>query len=104
MSVHTKAFMQPTIEGLEKVNLPTFSFILENNILENKKLGRTVLFDAGSRKDWWNFAPSVRETLEKAALGLDIKKNVNEILEEEGQDLKEINSIIWRYLHACLTS
>jgi hypothetical protein len=45
----TSYFLEPTITGQEYLNLPTFAFLIEN-----KKLGKTVLFDLGCRKDWWN--------------------------------------------------
>ncbi|KAI9812415.1 MAG: hypothetical protein M1827_004646 [Pycnora praestabilis] len=92
--VPAEAFVQPVIKGHEKLNLPTFAFLVEN-----KKLGRTILFDCGCRKDWWNFAPSVHDLIKKAIPGLNIEKNINEILEEGGVDLKTIESIVWSHWH-----
>ena len=59
-------------------------------LLENKKLGKTVLFDCGSRKDFWNFAPAVQKMLRDIVPGLKVEKNVNEILKEAGVDLKKL--------------
>src|SRR5258706_11484184 len=69
--------LEPAIAGFENLNLPTFAFLIEN-----KSNGRTILFDNGSRKDWWNLAPHVADSIEKGIPGLDIQKNVNEILED----------------------
>lgn len=94
MVVPADAFTSPTIPGLEQLNLHTFAFLIEN-----KSLGKTILFDCGSRKDWWNYSPSVKASVEDKIPGLDIKKNVNEILEEGGFDLGKIDKIVWSHWH-----
>jgi len=66
--------------------------------VENKKLGKTILFNAGSRKDWWNHSPAVVKAIDRFIPGLEIKKNVDEIL-VEGADLKKINQIVWSHYH-----
>jgi hypothetical protein len=67
-------FVEPVIPGHESWNMHTFAFLVEN-----KKRGKTILFDAGSRKDWWNHSPVVVKAIDRLIPGLEIKKNVDEI-------------------------
>ena len=92
--VPANAFVQPVLKGQDTLNLPTCSFLVEN-----KKLGKTILFDLGCRKDWWNFAPMVLELIKKSIPGLHVPKGINEILEEGGVDLRKINGIVWSHWH-----
>lgn len=92
--VPANAFVQPVIKGHETLNLPTFAFYLKH-----KKSGRTVMFDLGCRKDWWNFAPVVHDLIKKAIPGLNVPKNINEILEEGGVDQSKIEALIWSHWH-----
>jgi hypothetical protein len=67
----TAYFLEPTIKGQEHLNLPTFAFLIEN-----KALGKRVLFDLGCRKDWWNlvcheFLQSINPIYFPLSLGLD---------------------------------
>ena len=80
-----EGFVKPIIKGHENLNLPTMCFLLEN-----KGLGKTLLFDCGSRKDFWNFAPVVKKMLREIIPGLKVEKNVNEVLQEAGVDLGKI--------------
>lgn len=89
-----KSFVQPIIKGHETINMPTFSFILKH-----KGSGKTILFDIGSRKDWWNFAPSVTSLIKAVIPGLNIKKNVDEILTEGGVDIQDVDGIVWSHWH-----
>jgi len=80
-----EGFVKPIVKGYEDRNLPTMCFLLEN-----KKLGKTVLFDCGSRKDFWNFAPIVKKMLRVIIPGLRVDKNVDEVLQEVGVDMGKI--------------
>jgi len=80
-----EGFVKPIIKGHENLNLPTMCFLLEN-----KELGKTVLFDCGSRKDFWNFAPIVKKMLRDIIPGLKVDKNLNKVLQEAGVDLGKI--------------
>lgn len=92
--VPADAFVKPVLKGHETLNLPTFAFLVEN-----KKLGKTVMFDLGCRKDWWNFAPTVHDLVKKAIPGLNVPKGMNEILKEGGVDLNKIEGIVWSHWH-----
>lgn len=89
-----KSFVQPVIKGHETINMPTFSFMLKH-----KGLGKTILFDIGSRKDWWNFAPTVVNLIKAVIPGLNIAKNVNEILTEGGVNTEDVDGIVWSHWH-----
>lgn len=86
-------FVEPVIPGHEQLNMTTLAFLIEHQSTDQK-----VLFDAGSRKDYWNFPPFIFQSLLKASLGLKIEKNVSEILHGGGVDLKDVQAIIWRYV------
>jgi len=87
-------FVQPVQKGHETMNLPTFAFSIEN-----KQLGKTIMFDLGCRKDWWNHAPSAYASIKNGIPGLNISKNVNEILKEGGVDDKKVDGVVWSHFH-----
>jgi len=84
-------FVQPVIKGHEYLVMPTFSFIIKH-----QQTGRTILFDLGARKDWWNLAPAVVESLKGGTVGLQIEKDVAEVLKEGGVKLEEVDAVVWR--------
>jgi glyoxylase-like metal-dependent hydrolase (beta-lactamase superfamily II) len=87
----------PVIPGHEKLSCPSYSFLIEHG-----PLGRKVLFDLGTRKDWENLAPSIVNTIKSHKWGVTVKKNVSEILTESGDagvDLRSIEAIIWSHWH-----
>lgn len=84
-------FVEPNIPGNEQMSLKTLAFLLEH-----KNSGSKILFDAGSRKDFWNLPPAIYQVLVQASVGLRIEKNVSEILEEKGVSLTDISSVVWR--------
>ena len=89
-----KSFVQPIIKGHETINMPTFSFIIKH-----KGSGKTILFDIGSRKDWWNFAPTVNSLIRAVIPGLNIAKGVDEILTEGGVNIQDVDGIVWSHWH-----
>lgn len=90
--VPASGYVKDQIPGHEKFSLPIFAFLITH-----KDSGRRVLFDMGSRKDWWNLAPGGVNIVETALQGLQVEKNVDEILTEHGIELKSITALIWRY-------
>lgn len=93
MRLKSIGFFEPIIPGFETASMTTLAFLLEH-----PTSGKKILFDAGSRKDFWNFTPVVSGILIKGSAGLRVEKNVSEILEEKGIDLREISSVVWRYV------
>ena len=92
--VPAKAFVEPVQNGHEYMNMPTFAFLVEN-----KKLGKTIMFDLGCRKDWWNHTPASCDSIKNGIPGLNILKNVNELLREGGVDDKKIDAVVWSHWH-----
>lgn len=85
----SSGFVKPVLKGQEYLNLPTFCFHLKH------PSGKEIMFDLGSRKDYWNFAPAIFKTIQNIIPGLDIKKNIDEILREGGKDPKNISTLVW---------
>lgn len=86
--------VQPVLKGHETMNMPTFAFLIKN-----KKLGKSILFDLGCRKDWWNFAPAAHNVIKNGIPGLNVPKNINEVLEDGKEDVVKIGGIIWSHWH-----
>ncbi|KAL9119228.1 MAG: hypothetical protein Q9187_004217 [Circinaria calcarea] len=87
-------FVQPVIKGQETLNLPTCSFLVEN-----KELKKTILFDLGSRTDWWNLAPVQYNAIQMKIRGLRAAKGITEILVENGLKLGKIDGMVWSHWH-----
>jgi hypothetical protein len=84
--------MTPPMEGfVEMPTIPTWSFLIESSN------GRKALFDLGVPPDTDTFAPIIREKLKASGWDVKVEKHVAKILEENGANLNDINSIIWRY-------
>jgi metal-dependent hydrolase (beta-lactamase superfamily II) len=92
--VDARAFIQPVHKGHETLNLPTLAFLVEN-----EKLGKKVLFDCGSRKDFSKFAPGVLKKMDEILFDIVVEKDIDEILEEAGVAIDTIDSMIWSHWH-----
>lgn len=89
-----KAFVEPVQKGHEFLNMPTFAFLIQN-----KNLGKTIMFDLGCRKDWWNLSPAAYASFKDGIPGINILKNVSEILREGGVDERKIDAVVWSHWH-----
>ncbi|KAJ5937119.1 hypothetical protein N7466_003569 [Penicillium verhagenii] len=91
-----KVFVDPVVAGHETFSFNDFAFLIEN-----QRLGKKVMFDLGTRKDYWNLAPSVQQIFgtDSVMTGMRIDKNVSEILTDGGIELSEIDSCIWSHYH-----
>lgn len=89
----TDFLLQPSMEGYEYLNLPTYAYYIKH------PSGKQVLFDLGGRKDWWNSSPDTALILKTLVTSISISKGIDEILREGGVDLASINSIIWSHWH-----
>jgi hypothetical protein len=90
--IGSRGFVQPVLPGHEHLHLPTFCFLIQH-----KASSRVVLFDCGARKNWRDLPPSIVDIVAQA--DIQIEKSVDEILVEGGFELKNLNSIIWRYAY-----
>jgi hypothetical protein len=95
MQLYVKSdnFFNPIIPGHEIYNCPTMAFLITN-----QSTGKQILFDAGGRKDYWNYSPLVASRFEKAVncKGLRIEMGVHEVLANAGLNLESLESVIWR--------
>jgi glyoxylase-like metal-dependent hydrolase (beta-lactamase superfamily II) len=95
--------LQPTIPGHTNLNLPTFAFYIYN-----PRVDKRVLFDSGTRKDWWNLPPRVVDAVtSRGVLGLHVKNEVYDILAEHHAQHKDdsivdpdaIDAVVWSHFH-----
>ncbi|CAG9984539.1 unnamed protein product [Clonostachys byssicola] len=90
------AFIEPTQPGHEKINMKTMCFLLEHKTSEASEY---VLFDCGSRKDFWNGSPTASRMIGGHVPSLIVEKGVDEILVEGGLDLSQLKALIWSHWH-----
>ncbi|KAJ5385600.1 hypothetical protein N7517_003511 [Penicillium concentricum] len=82
-----KVFVEPVVAGHETFNFNDLAFLIEN-----ERTGKKVMFDLGTRKDYWNLAPAVQRVLglDSAMTGMKVDKDVAQILVEGGVSLDTI--------------
>lgn len=95
--IPTNIFVQPPIKGYDYFDCPAYSFLVEH------PSGKRILFDLGVRKDWQNLAPRIVEHIRNGRWKVDVKKNVADILHENGVPPESIDAIVWRY-STCLSN
>ena len=81
----TKSFVEPVIDGHETLNLPTLVWLIENN-----RTGQKIIFDNGTRKDFWNLAPAAQDVLRLCIPHMHVGTDVPTVLEQAGHVLNEI--------------
>ena len=93
--VRSENFLSPVIPGHEIYNCPAMAFLVTS-----QATGRRILFDAGARKDYWNYSPVVAGRFEKGinVKGLRIDKGVDEVLNDAGVDSGGLEAVVWRYV------
>ena len=95
MVVPAEAMIQPVLKGHETMNFPDYAFLVQN-----KRLGKNILFDSGCRKDWWNLSPAVLEILNGGSIpAMKVERTMNEILAEGGFNPNTMDGIIWSHWH-----
>lgn len=78
-------FIDPVAPGHEVFSCYDSAFLIEN-----ERLGKKVMFDLGTRKDYWNLAPTVHRAFGTVMTGIRVDKSVPEILADGGVQLDEI--------------
>jgi glyoxylase-like metal-dependent hydrolase (beta-lactamase superfamily II) len=94
MCVSSRGFVEPILSGLEVLNLVSITFLIEH-----PTTGKKLLFDCGARKDFENYSPRTKERLNINIRGLNIEKDVHEIVQEAGISLDELDAMIWSHWH-----
>ncbi|KAJ9165819.1 Metallo-hydrolase/oxidoreductase [Coniochaeta hoffmannii] len=92
--LHAWKFMSPSIPGHDYLDVPCFCFLVHN-----PAQNRTVVFDLGIRKHWWNLSPKLTESFAKINMKLHVDKGVREILDEHGVNTSAIEAVIWSHPH-----
>ncbi|KAE9368315.1 Metallo-hydrolase/oxidoreductase [Stipitochalara longipes BDJ] len=92
--VKSTNFLSPILPGHEIYNCPTMAFLITNS-------GRRILFDAGVRKDYWNYSPLITNRFAAAVniKGLRVDKGVDEVLTEASVELGSVNAVVWSHWH-----
>ncbi|KAF2232230.1 hypothetical protein EV356DRAFT_253227 [Viridothelium virens] len=91
-----RTIWQPAIKGFDNFDAGTWAFLIEH------PSGRKLLFDLGLRKDWWNTAPAcgLQELVDSGVIKrIEVKKNISEILRDNGVRLEEVEGLIWSHFH-----
>ena len=84
-------FTTPHYKGLDYLDVPAFSFLIEH-----QPSGRKLLFDLGVRKDWENLPATIVKRIKDGGWTVTVEKGIAEILQEGGVAPKDIEAIIWR--------
>lgn len=87
-------FLEPSIAGHEYLATPAFAFLIEHSTLQ-----RSMVFDLGLRKDWWNCSPFLIDRFKKGGYVINVEKSVREILEEGGFDAVKLEAVVWSHWH-----
>ncbi|KAF7556590.1 hypothetical protein G7Z17_g1350 [Cylindrodendrum hubeiense] len=96
MVCDARAFVQPPLVGHEKLNFKTMCFLLEHTTSSGSE---HVLFDCGSRKDFWNGSPQTKRMIEGHVPAVQVDHGVDEILTSAGFDLADLKAIVWSHWH-----
>lgn len=87
-------FLSPSISGHEYLAAPAFSFLIQHT-----SFNRSMVFDLGVRKDWWNSSPFLTTRFQAGGYSITVEKSVREILEQEGVDAAKLEAIVWSHWH-----
>lgn len=90
-SLPFSVFVTPPYKGLDYLDCPAFTFLIEH-----ASSGRKLLFDLGVRKDWENLPAVIVKRIKDGGWKVTVEKNVAEILQAGGVDPKDIEAIVWR--------
>lgn len=83
--------MAPPVPGLDRFkDCPSFSFLLEH------PSGRKLVWDLGIRKDYNNYAPTIRDYLPTTNYTIDVQFDVVDVLKQHGIRGSDIEGVIWR--------
>lgn len=89
-----KVFVDPVVAGHETFNFNDLAFLIEN-----ERTDKRVMFDLGTRKDYWNLAPAVQRVfgMDSVMTGVKVDKDVAQILVEGGISLDTIGILFFQW-------
>jgi glyoxylase-like metal-dependent hydrolase (beta-lactamase superfamily II) len=92
-------FLEPVIPGHEAYNCPVMAFLITHTSSTGST--RRILFDAGGRKDYWNYPPVVVDGFKQAinVRGFTCPKGVEEVLDDAGVEAGDLEAIVWSHWH-----
>ncbi|KAI0175522.1 beta-lactamase-like protein [Hypoxylon sp. FL1284] len=93
-AAEVQRFVEPKIPGHDWLACPILSFLIHNPLLN-----RTIVFDLGVKKDWWNLPPQTVQRFKDTGVTLEVPKSVREVLDEHGVDTKGIEALVWSHTH-----
>jgi hypothetical protein len=85
--------MGPNIPGHGDLICPSYSFLIEH------PSGRKILFDLGIRKDTNNLPPPIVGLINSPGCEFKVKKDVAELLEDNGVETRSIEAVVWSHWH-----
>ena len=91
-------FMVPKYKGLDYLDCPAFSFLIDH-----ASSGRKVLFDLGVNPNWENGPKVIADRIKGNGWDVTVQKGIAEILKEGGVDSGDIEAIIWRFVQTLMT-
>jgi len=94
VSIPTSLVLQTPMPGHDTLDLPLYSFLIEN-----EKAGKKVLFDLGLMKAWKERAPGLLDMTQRFNATINVLADVPEILTSASIPLTSIDSIIWSHHH-----
>lgn len=95
VSMPMSMVVQTPILGHDVLDLPLYSFLIDN-----EKADKKVLFDLGLMKAWKERRPDILTKAQSANASVEVHTDVSEILTSASIPLASIDSIIWSHHHA----
>lgn len=93
--VRTRRFLEPEVPGHDWLATPCYSFLIQH-----RELDRTLVFDLGMRKDWWNWPLPLADRLRTSGYTPNVPRDVREILDADIEmDTAKIEAVIWSHWH-----
>ncbi|CAG8955413.1 hypothetical protein HYFRA_00010277 [Hymenoscyphus fraxineus] len=104
LSIRSENFFDPIIPGHEYYNCPSMAFLITSTSLNpetGKAEERKIMFDAGARKDYWNYSPMIVDRFRRGVnvRGMIVERGLDEILASGGVELKSVEAVIWSHWH-----
>lgn len=94
-NIPVEGFMTPHHPGHDTLMLPAYSFLITNS-----RLNRSIVFDLAIRKDWESASPPpLLNQIKDSGAEISVEKDVRDILEDGGVDVKTIEAIVWSHWH-----